>query len=80
MAVIFQTVFKRYEWKWKYLIPILSILDCIAGLIYALLTPLIPGVLFSDFYVWLTVALPGVAALFGVALGQLLGYLWRFIS
>jgi len=80
-AALFQTVFKRYEWRIKRLLPTLAIANCVLGIIAALLTDRLPGVLwFSDLYVFLTVAMPGVGGGLGAIVGQFIGWLWRFLS
>ncbi len=75
-----QTLFKQKGWKLRLLFPIFSFLTFALGVLYAWQTPQIPGLPFSDLYVWLTVALPGIAALCGALVGEFLGFLCRFLS
>lgn len=44
----------------------------------ALLVTNVPGVLFGEFYVAMTIALPGIAILAGVGIGEFIAWILRF--
>jgi len=43
-----------------------------------LLVTNVPGVLFGEFYVAMTIALPGIAILAGVGIGEFIAWILRF--
>lgn len=76
-CAVLQTIFVKRRAKIRFLLPFLGVLDLLCAVFYACHADAIPGVLFSEIYLFLTYALPGVAALAGAALGTGIGALWR---
>lgn len=60
----------RRKGRWRWLLPAISAISSICAVI-ALLTVTVPGVLFGEVYVALTIGLPGLAVLVGVTVIEL---------
>lgn len=75
-----QMLFKRYEWKLRFFLPVLSAIDLGFALAAFLLLLPVEGLFFREIDIFLVIAVPGMAGLLGAGIGQAIGLLWKIFS
>ena len=77
VSTTIQAFFIKRKLKIRFIFPFLGVLNLVYAYFYASHASAIPGVLFSEIYIFFTYALPGIAVLGGTAFGGCIVLLWR---